>query len=63
MNIVADSKGGAWLPFLNRKTEAAGFLRLDHDGRLALDFLNFTDNSIQTKRLTFAGERTSEEKK
>jgi hypothetical protein len=63
INIVADSKGGAFLRFLNRRTEAAGFLRLDDDDRLALDFLNFTDKSIETRRLTFAGERTSEQKK
>lgn len=63
INIVADSKGGAFLRFLNRRTEAAGFLRLDDDGRLALDFLNFTDKSIQTKRMTFSGERTSEQKR
>ena len=53
ITLVADDGGGAYIRFLDRRTRAQAFLRLGEDNAAYLDFLNWTDGSIHTRRFGF----------
>jgi hypothetical protein len=59
INIVADDKGGAYIRFLDRRTLVAGFLRLDANNQLQLEFLDVQPQEIVTRRIGFRGEETT----
>ena len=59
INIVADEKGGAYIRFLDRRTSIAGFLRLDANNQLQLEFLDVQPREIVTRRIGFKGEETT----
>jgi hypothetical protein len=56
ITLVADAAGGAYLRFLNRKTQVPGRLVLDDNDQFYLEFLEFTDAKVTTKRIGFKGE-------
>jgi len=60
INIVADANGGAYIRFLNRKTFVPGRLVLDNNDEFYLEFLDFPPGKTVSRRIGFAGERTSE---
>ena len=60
INIVADAKGGAYLRFLNRKTGVVGRLILDAADQFYLEFLDFPDGKVLSRRIGFKGEQTGE---
>ena len=59
INIVAGEKGGACLRFLDRRTLVAGFLRLDANNQLWLEFLDVGPTEVVTRRIGFKGEETT----
>jgi hypothetical protein len=59
INIVADEQGGASVRFLDRRTLVAGFLRLDTDNQLWLEFLDVQPTEVITRRIGFKGEETT----
>jgi hypothetical protein len=61
INIVADPKGGAYIRFLNRKTEATGFLLLDEKDQFHLEFLDFSEGKVVHRRIGFKGEERVEQ--
>jgi hypothetical protein len=62
INIVADPKGGAYIRFLNRKTQATGFLLLGEKDQFSLEFLDFSEGKVMRRRIGFKGEEKVEEK-
>ena len=62
INIVADPKGGAYIRFLNRKTQASGFLRLDDEDQFYLEFVDFREGKVVGRRISFKGEDKIDEK-
>jgi hypothetical protein len=62
LNIAADPKGGAYIRFLNRKTQASGFLRLDDEDQFYLEFVDFRGGKVLGRRVSFKGEEKIEEK-
>ena len=63
INIVADARGGAYIRFLNRKTFATGFLRLDDKDQFYLEFNDFPDGKVVRRRIGFKGDEVIEEKR
>ncbi len=61
INIVADPSGGAYIRFLNRKTQATGFLRLDDEDQFSLEFLDFPEGKVVRRQISFKGERKIEQ--
>ena len=61
INVVADEKGGSYIRFLDRRTRAAGRLRLDPENRFWLEFIEMTDKEWVTRRVGFSGEETVRE--
>ena len=51
INIVADSDGGAYIRFLNRKTYPAGFLRLDEKDQFHLEFVDVSQGKVRRRQL------------
>ena len=60
INIVADENGGAYLRFLNRRTSVVGRLIVDDSDQFYLEFLDFPDGKILSRRVGFKGEQTVE---
>jgi hypothetical protein len=60
INIVADDNGGAYLRFLNRKTGVVGRLMLDATDQFYLEFLDFPEGKVLSRRIGFKGEQTVE---
>ena len=60
INIVADAKGGSYLRFLNRKTGIVGRLILDATDQFYLEFLDFPEGKVPSRRIGFKGEHTVE---
>jgi hypothetical protein len=60
INVVADSGGGAYVRFLDRKTFVPARLILDADDRFYLEFLDVKEGTIRARRLSFEGEETTE---
>lgn len=58
INIVADSKGGAHIRFLDRRTRVKSRLFLGNDNEVRLEFIQFEDDSINFRQLGFDGSRT-----
>jgi hypothetical protein len=56
INIVADPRGGAHIPFLNRRTGVVGYLRLAEDDRMWLEFMDARADSVVLRRIGFQGE-------
>jgi hypothetical protein len=61
INLVADASGGAYLRFLNRKTAVPGRLVLDAADQFYLEFLDFPDGKVISRRIGFKGEQTVEQ--
>ena len=57
INIVADDNGGAYLRFLNRKTGVVGRLMLDAADQFYLEFLDFPEGKVLSRRIGFKGEQ------
>ena len=57
INIVADENGGAYVRFLNRKTGVVGRLILDASDQFYLEFLDFPDGKVLSRRVGFKGEQ------
>jgi hypothetical protein len=60
INLVADANGSAWIRFLNRQTRVPARLLLDERDQFYLEFLDFGNGKVTSKRISFAGEQTSE---
>ena len=58
INIVADENGGSYLRFLNRKTGVVGRLTLDAEDQFYLEFLDFPQGKVVSRRIGFKGEQT-----
>jgi hypothetical protein len=56
ISIVADGAGGSSMFFHNRKTQVPGRLELGADDQFYLEFLDFQDGKVTTKRIGFKGE-------
>lgn len=56
ISIVADQQGGAYIRFLDRGTRAKAFMRLGDDDAVSLDFLDWQDGRIVTRRLGARGD-------
>jgi hypothetical protein len=56
ITLVADATGGAYLRFLNRKTQVPGRLVLDDNDQFYLEFLDFANGKVTTRRIGFKGE-------
>ena len=56
INIVADQNGGSHIRFLNRQTSVVGYLRLDDDDRMWLDFLEYSRDSVIHRRIGLTGD-------
>ena len=61
INIVADTKGGGYIRFLNRKTLVPGLLQLGDDDRLYLDFIDVQPSKVFRRRIGFNGDQKTEE--
>ena len=57
INIVADENGGSYVRFLNRKTGVVGRLILDASDQFYLEFLDFPDGKVLSRRIGFKGEQ------
>src|SRR5687768_16365322 len=57
INIVTDENGGAYLRFVNRKTGVVGRLILDAADQFYLEFLDFPDGKVLSRRIGFKGEQ------
>jgi hypothetical protein len=57
ISIVADARGGAYIRFLNRKTQIPGRLVLGNDDKLSLEFWENVDGKLTLRVLDFAGDR------
>ena len=60
INLVADATGGAYVRFLNRKIAVTGRLVLDAADQFYLEFLDFPDGKIISRRIGFKGEQSME---
>lgn len=60
ISIVADARGGAYIRFLNRKTQIPGRLVLGNDDKLSLEFWENVDGKLKLRVLSFAGDRVVE---
>ena len=61
INLAADATGGAYIRFLNRKTFVPGRLVVDGSDQFYLEFLDFPEGKVVSRRLGFSGEQTSEQ--
>jgi hypothetical protein len=61
ITLVADASGGAYLRFLNRKTAVPGRLVLDAADQFYLEFLDFPDGKVVSRRIGFKGEQIVEQ--
>jgi hypothetical protein len=59
ITIVADEKGGATLRFLDRRTLVAGYLRLDANNQVLLEFLDVQPKEVVTRRIGIKGDETT----
>jgi hypothetical protein len=59
ISIVADEQGGASVRFLDRRTLVAGYLRLDTDNQMWLEFLDVQPTEVITRRIGFKGEEST----
>ena len=60
VTLGADAKGSGYVRFLNRKTQVPGRLVLDDSDQFYLEFLDFQDGKVTSKRIGFKGEETGE---
>ena len=58
INIVADSEGGAYIRFLDRRTLVKSRIFLDDDNEVRLEFIEFEEGSINRRQMGFEGSRT-----
>ncbi len=63
IHLSADSKGGAMIRFLNRKTGVPGWIRLGDDDKLYLEFIDVQPdkNKVFKKQISIDGEKQVEE--
>lgn len=60
IHIVADANGGAFIRFLNQKTEVVSFLRLDENNEFCLEFIDRKTGKIMRRQVRYDGEKTLE---
>jgi hypothetical protein len=60
ITLVADSKGSAWVRFLNRQTRVPGRLMLDDNDQFYLELLDYQNGTLTSKRIGFSGEVTTQ---
>jgi hypothetical protein len=60
LSLGADAAGGAFLMFHNRKTQVPGRLMVDDNDQFYLEFLDFGNGKVTSKRISFPGEQTLE---
>ena len=60
INLVADTSGGSYIRFVNRKTGVPGRLILDDTDQFYLEFLDFPDGKVVSRRIGFKGEQVVE---
>ena len=58
INLVADEKGGAWIRFLDRRTNVVSRMYLDDQNRAWLSFTDFTQKPALVRRYGLTGEET-----
>lgn len=61
LTLVADQRGGAYIRLLDRTTRAKAFLRLDTDNEAYLEFLDWHENKIVSRRIGARGDTLVEE--
>ncbi len=57
INIMADEDGSSYIRFLNRKTQAVSFFRLDNEDRFYHEFLDWQPKKIVSRQISFDGEK------
>jgi hypothetical protein len=60
INLVADGAGGAYVRFVNRKTAVPGRLILDAADQFYLEFLDFPEGKVLSRRIGFKGDQIVE---
>ncbi len=63
ISLVADKAGGAYIRFLDRKTQAKAFLSLDDDDQVYLDLLDWDASTIRSRRVGARGDTNTVEKR
>ena len=58
INLVADEKGGAYIRFLDRRTNVVSRMYLDEQNRVWMSFSDFTQTPAVIRRYGLAGEET-----
>lgn len=61
INLAADAAGGAYVRFLNRKTFVVSRLVVDATDQFYLEFLDFPEGKVISRRIGFKGEQTIEQ--
>ena len=61
ITIRADQNGGSHIRFLNRQTSVVGYLWLDDDDRMWLEFVDVRPDKVVRRRIGFEGEETVEQ--
>jgi hypothetical protein len=56
INLVADEKGGAWIRFLDRRTNVVSRMYLDEENRTWLSFMDYTQTPAAIRRYGLSGE-------
>jgi hypothetical protein len=56
INLVADEKGGAWIRFLDRRTNVVSRMYLDDQNRAWMSFSDFTQTPAVIRRYGLTGE-------
>jgi hypothetical protein len=62
INLVADEKGGAYIRFLDRRTNVVSRMYLDEQNRAWLSFTDFTQTPAFIRRYGLTGEETVQPK-
>jgi hypothetical protein len=58
INLVADEKGGAYIRFLDRRTNVVSRMYLDEQNRVWMSFSDFTQTPAVIRRYGLTGEET-----
>jgi hypothetical protein len=58
INLVADEKGGAYIRFLDRRTNVVSRMYLDEQNRVWMSFSDFTQTPAMVRRYGLTGEET-----
>lgn len=62
INLVADEKGGAYIRFLDRRTNVVSRMYLDEQNRVWMSFSDFTQTPAVIRRYGLTGEETVQAK-